>query len=261
VTATTGPAGLGSKNGGTADPRIAAQAVSSVLAEALGPELVAVYLHGSAVLGGFRWDRSDLDVLVLSRGPLSDAQLARAATDLAAVHYPANGLELSVVTADEAASPQLPAPRFQLHVTSPGWDRTGTVVDGRPRDGDPDLVLHLEVCREAGETVRGPSPRETICAVPHESLARAVVDEVRWARTHTPPPEYLVLTAARAWLFSQTGQLVSKVAAGEWAVGRWQDRAVIDAALARQGGGESAVPAAAADRFADHVERQLVAQR
>ncbi len=36
---------------------------------------MAVYLHGSAVLGGFRWDRSDFDVLAVLEGSLSDAEV------------------------------------------------------------------------------------------------------------------------------------------------------------------------------------------
>lgn len=50
-----------------------ASAVASRLKRALPDDLLAVYLHGSAVLGGFRWDRSDLDLLVLTGHPLTDA--------------------------------------------------------------------------------------------------------------------------------------------------------------------------------------------
>ena len=39
-------------------------------------DAVGVYLHGSAVLGGFRPDRSDLDVIVVCARPLSPDQRA-----------------------------------------------------------------------------------------------------------------------------------------------------------------------------------------
>jgi predicted nucleotidyltransferase len=54
-----------------------------VLAGALGSNLVAAYLHGSAVLGRlYRPDRSDLDILALT-----DARLAEADVEDAAVAH------------------------------------------------------------------------------------------------------------------------------------------------------------------------------
>ncbi|MGZ8515242.1 MAG: hypothetical protein ACXWXA_09400, partial [Candidatus Limnocylindrales bacterium] len=160
------------------DPRSAARAVARALRDALGEDLVAVYLHGSAVLGGFRWDRSDLDILALSRGALSDSQLRRIADGLALLSYPANGLEFSLMTAGEAAAPQLPAPRFQLHVTSDGWAHVGKVVDGRAREGDRDLVLDLTVCREYGLAVVGPPPMAALGVVPEETVLSVMRDEI-----------------------------------------------------------------------------------
>jgi streptomycin 3"-adenylyltransferase len=45
-----------------------------------------------------------------------------------------------------------------------------------------------------------------------------------------------VLNACRAWRFTTDGALVSKVAGGEWALGRvpGRDRGLVTAALARQ---------------------------
>ena len=65
-----------------------ASSVASGLRVALRDDLLAVYLHGSAVLGGFRWDRSDLDVLVLTGRPLTDAQTLAAAGQPCVSHLP-----------------------------------------------------------------------------------------------------------------------------------------------------------------------------
>ena len=104
---------------------------------ALGPELTGAYLHGSGVLGGFDAERSDLDVLAVSRQPLSDDALHAVAEALGAGSYPANGLEFTLLTVNEAGQPQMPAPRFQLHRTTDGWDRRAKVVDGRTREETP----------------------------------------------------------------------------------------------------------------------------
>lgn len=89
---------------------------------------------------------------------------------LAPLRYPANGLEFTLMTAREAAQPELPAPRFQLHQTTDGWDRAANAVDGREREGDPDLVLHLAVCRERGHAIAGPAPRGALGAIPGEAI-------------------------------------------------------------------------------------------
>lgn len=230
-----------------------ASAVASRLQRALPDDLVAVYLHGSAVLGGFRWDRSDLDLLVLTGRPLTDAQTLALPAVLASVAYPSNGLELSVLTAAEAARPTFPEPRFQLHVGTEGWDRRMTVADGRARGGDRDLVLHVAVCRETGLAVVGPPPTTTLAVVPVEEIRAAAIDEIRWALEHDPPPEYVILTAARAWRYVETGQIVSKTEAGQWAERRTPDAPVIAAALSRQQGGTVEVLRPAARSFAGRV--------
>lgn len=235
-------------------PHETARAVRQVLSSVLGEDLVAVYLHGSAVLGGFRWDQSDIDILALSRGALSDQQLRRVADALVHLSYPANELELSLMTAIEAAAPELPAPRFQLHLTTDGGTSAGKVVDGRARAGDPDLVLHLAVCRARGAAVVGPPPREALAAIPDATVLSVMRDEIGWARTHASL-EYLVLTSARVWLFAETGRIASKIEAGEWAAERYGEPGAIEAALARQRGASAEIATGAAERLARHVER------
>jgi hypothetical protein len=236
------------------DAHETAREVGRALLGALGEDLVAVYLHGSAVLGGFRWERSDLDLLALSRAALSHQQFGRVVGALAPLNYPANGLEFTLMTAGEASQPELPAPGFQLHMTTGGWRSARNVVDGRLREGDRDLVLHLAVCREHGDAIIGPPARSALAALPGEAIESAMREEIGWAREHGPL-EYLVLTSARAWLFSATHRIASKIDAGAWAAAHDAEPAVIEAALGRQRGAGAAIPTDAAERFADRVER------
>ena len=112
------------------------------------------------------------------------------------------------------------------------------VVDGRPREGDRDLILHLAVCREYDEAIVGPPARSLLGALPNEAVEAAMRDEIGWARQHGPP-EYLVLTSARASLFFASHRIASKIEAGVWAAAHDAEPAVIEAALARQRGGPS----------------------
>jgi hypothetical protein len=238
------------------DPHEAAGEVGRTLVDALGDDLVAVYLHGSAVLGGFRWESSDLDLLALSRDALSDQQFDLVLAALIALQYPAKGLEFTMMTAGEASQPELSAPRFQMHLTTGGSNAVRSVVDGRRRQGDRDLILHLAVCREHGDTIVGPPAQTALAVVPDDAIESAMRDEIGWAREHGPL-EYLVLTSARAWLFHATHRIASKIDAGEWAAAHEAEPAVIEAALERQRGTAAQIRTDAADRFADRVELRM----
>src|SRR5687768_4353514 len=98
------------------------------------------------MLGGWRADRSDVDVLVMVDRPLTPSQQSRVAETWSedSLPCPGVGLELSVVTRDAAARPE-PRPPFELHVTTDPHDRK--VIDGHGHPGDPDLVLHFAICR------------------------------------------------------------------------------------------------------------------
>jgi streptomycin 3"-adenylyltransferase len=237
-----------------ADPAAldAALATSQALARALGDNLFAAYLHGSAVLGGYRSDRSDLDVLAITNGALADYDIEAVVAALGGEVYPTKGLEISLLTRSEAALPDAHTPRFQLHVATSGIDGAIRVVDGRQREGDRDLILHFAVCRAAGLTLLGPPPNETLASIPASDIRRAMLDEIDWAAA-AAPPAYLVLTCARAWLFAVTDRIASKVDAGEWAAERYPATGLIKSALTLQRGGETEVDSLAALEFARYV--------
>jgi Domain of unknown function (DUF4111) len=241
------------------DAEAAARLVARALRDVLGDDLFAAYLHGSAVMGGFRWDRSDLDILALSRTAVSDEQVASLAAALATLSYPANGLEFSLMAAHQAAAPEVPAPRFQVHVATGGQGHDGRVVDGRTGAGDPDLVLELAVCRERSVTLLGPPASSVVARIPHPTMLLAMRNEIDWARANASL-EYLVLTSARAWLFADTQRLASKIEAGEWALERADEPAVIAAALSRQRGAEAVIERDAAERLAAYVDRLIRGQ-
>ena len=174
-----------------------------------------MYLHGSAVLGGYDVRRSDVDVLVVSDGPLDVDEQGALAESLSEERLPcpAGGLELSVVTQTSARRP-VAKPLFELHVTTAPADTK--VVDGHDRAGDPDLVLHFAVCRSAGTRVGPGMPRDSAFApVPRELVLTQLADEMASGATHAAT-EYAVLNACRAWKYAVDGTLVSKVDGGDW---------------------------------------------
>jgi hypothetical protein len=221
--------------------------VASAMAAVSGLRLAGVYLHGSAVLGGFDARRSDVDVLVVCEHPMTSAQQTAAAEALSQQRLPCpgRGLELSIVTVGVAHHP-VAEPAFELHLTTAPEDTR--VIDGHQRGGDPDLVLHFAVCRRAGRLIGPGLPAAEVFGPVADDLVLAqLATELRWGAGHAPG-EYAVLNACRAWRFAVDGALVSKVDGGQWALGRLHgpDRELVKMALDKQ----RSIPAAELDRSA-----------
>jgi len=176
--------------------------------------LVGVYLHGSAVLGDWNADGSDVDVLVVASRPTREVLERLASVLAAAPGCPGIGLETSVVERDDAANPRAPWP-FLLHVTTAPADRK--TVWGNEHDGDTDLILHYAVTRELGWAAYGPAPAAAFGEVPHEVVLAQLARELDWAVEHAAEP-YAVLNACRALRYRDEGVICSKTAGGRWAL-------------------------------------------
>jgi streptomycin 3"-adenylyltransferase len=201
-------------------------------------DVVGIYLHGSAAFGGYNPARSDLDVLVVSRGPLTNEQRARLCSQLggSTLPVPAVTLELSVVTHQACLHP-VAAPAYELHINT----RDGRCADGRGRS-DPDLLLHFAVVRQGGRLLGSGMPIDRCLApVPRalvmEGMAKELRDGMDDPRTSL---EYIVLNACRNLAYLRTGRIHSKVAGGRWVLENQPelDPGVVVLALARQEGQE-----------------------
>jgi predicted nucleotidyltransferase len=191
----------------------------------LGDALLGVHPHGSLMLGGWRRESSDIDVLVVVGRSLTAAEKAELSTAWRRISCPGVGLELSVVLDSVVASPTARSP-FELHVTTAPDDKD---VDGEAHPGDFDLVLHFAVCHALGIPGFPEVPRLLV----HAQL----VNELEWAAEHNPS-SYAVLNACRAWRYTVDGSLVSKVDGGQWALPHLTggERQLVRAALAIQTG-------------------------
>jgi hypothetical protein len=238
------------------EPERYALRVASATAAVSGSQLTGVYLHGSAVLGGFDARRSDVDILVVNDGPMTSAQQRTVAEALSEQRLPGpgRGLELSIVTLQVAQHP-VAEPAFELHLTTAPEDTK--VIDGHQHGGDPDLVLHFAVCRRAGRLIGPGLPAAQVFGpVAGDLVLAQLATELRWGAGRAPD-EYVVLNACRAWRFAVDGALVSKIDGGQWALGRTRDpeRELIKIALDKQ----QSIPAAELDRSAvkQFVQRAL----
>jgi predicted nucleotidyltransferase len=200
----------------------AAELFADSLADIVGAAARSVILHGSLSAGGFRPGRSDIDVLAVVDGDLSDAQAAAVErlvrqADLGS----AAGLDVQVVTAAVAGVPTR-APALELHIGRYDGSAIEFEVERRVA-AYPDLLAELSMARADGRALRGAAPDEVIAPVP----ADWVVDRgrhwlLRW-RSLTDDAEnaaFMVVTACRIWRFAAENVHCSKAQAAEWALGR-----------------------------------------
>ena len=194
-------------------------------------DLVGVYVHGSAALGGFG-PASDLDVLVVTDG---DADWPGLGAQLLVDGGHPRPLELSVVGASAALHPAPPWP-YHLHVNS-GESRFGLGA-GR---GDPDLIAHYAVARTAGIAVSGPSADTVFGPVSRRHLLDYLREELRWG-VENADQRYAVLNTCRSVAYARSGRVMSKVDGGVWWLEELGGEALVEEALTAQREGRDLGP-------------------
>jgi predicted nucleotidyltransferase len=192
------------------------------LREALGENLLGVYLHGSLALGCFNPQRSDLDVLVVTRASLAGEERPRLARLLLELSAMPSAVEISVLSHPGLHPWRHPAP-YEFHFSEDWRDRTqahldsGTwpELDAAPTDAD--LAAHVTIALERGICLWGAPAAEVFPRVPAADYADAIVTDFCWGRDlRTVNPVYFVLNACRVLAFLEEGLVLSKDEGGEW---------------------------------------------
>jgi aminoglycoside 9-adenylyltransferase len=190
-----------------------AERVTRHLAAGLGPDLLAVYLHGSAVGGGLRHD-SDVDLLAvvartLASGTRRDlVRFLMGVSGRRATEGPARPVELTVVVRDDVVPWRYP-PRHDLQYGE--WLRDDLVRELPRPAPDPDLAVLLFALRSQSLSLLGPPAHELLDAVPPEDLRRAFADGLDPLLRYLRGDERnVLLTLARMWVTATGGEVVAK---------------------------------------------------
>jgi streptomycin 3"-adenylyltransferase len=190
-----------------------------VVDEALGPEALGIYLHGSAVHGGLR-PASDLDVLVVAGRSLDGQQRQALVDGLLPISGPRRGgrsIELTVVAQPDVRPWSYPPTCDFLYGD---WLRGDIEAHGPPKpEPGPDLAIVLTLVLAGNHPLRGPAPAELLDPVPPADVARASVAGIPGLLDDLPGgTRNVVLTFARIWTTLSTGEIRSKDAAADWAL-------------------------------------------
>jgi hypothetical protein len=188
----------------------------SRLSSALGDELVGAWLLGSAALGGFDVERSDVDILMVSRTlvPLARRRTVAESIGPDTLACPAQGVEL-VWYAQVDVQPLGDPPSYQLNLNG-GRLRDAKIQFGPGEEADHWFVIDLEIGRAHAVPLIGPALAEVTAPIPRPRLLAALSSSLAWHDANVAGSPNRVLNAARAIRWVETGVWTNKVDAGRW---------------------------------------------
>ena len=187
-------------------------------ARACVPELLSVYLHGSACLGGFAEGRSDVDLLLFCGRAMTREERSAFGDALLRLHKKPAPIELSVLRAEDAgAKPplcqfhfsELWAARYAAH------DPSNPLLEGS--FPDPDIPAYYRVIRERGITLFGPPPDELVPEVTDGEFWASVTEGIGdFSFADYGMFDSNILTLARILSFARTRRILTKAEGAEW---------------------------------------------
>jgi streptomycin 3"-adenylyltransferase len=186
----------------------------------LGDDLVGVYLHGSAVLGG-GGPHSDVDVLAVAKRRTTREEKQGLVDLLLKLSRNPSPIEFDLVVEAEVRPWRHPAP-FDFHY-SDLWRREFEAGELEPWTSatNRDLASALTMVLAGNTTLYGPPPAQVFDPVPRADYHDAILKDI-------PPSDWfvqqdtrnLVLTLPRIWAGVASDGVHSKESAAAWALAR-----------------------------------------
>ena len=210
--------------------------------EILKTNFVGMYLHGSLAMGCFNPQRSDIDLLVLTRWTLTPRIRSSVASTLLNLSLAPAPVELSVIKRADLRPWRYPCP-YDFHF-SESWrgDFECFLADrahrwAAPESGDPDLASHITVLRSRGKVLYGPPIEKVFPEISRADFLNSILGDVLKPEfgisSETISPVYMILNVCRTFAYLRTGQILSKAEGGAWAMENIppQHWAIVKAAL------------------------------
>lgn len=207
--------------------KIPAQAlvVASLMQDFFENSLLAVYLYGSAVIGGLR-PKSDVDLLVIINQPMTDAVRSKLTIELMRIsgRHPAvsdelRPLELIIFLHNDISEYSYP---LRSEYVYGEWLRDSFEAGVIPEPvSDPDFTLLLAQARQEARPLIGLPPMELLPCIPDGEIRRAMGDAIpSLLNTLVGDEGNVLLTLVRMLQTVTTGEFVPKNIAAEWAIPR-----------------------------------------
>ena len=189
----------------------------------LDDRLVGIYLHGSAVMGCFSPDKSDVDLLVVVNSTVPDDIKKRymdMVTELSS-EAPAKGIEMSIIRESDCDPFVYPTP-FELHfsIAHLEWYRNDPDdYISKMKGTDKDLAAHVTITRHRGRTLYGKPIEAVFGEVSEDNYFDSILCDIENAVEDIEnDPMYIVLNLARVLAYKNEKMVLSKKEGGEWGI-------------------------------------------
>lgn len=233
--------------------------------ELFGNNLVGIYLHGSAAMGCFNPQKSDLDLILVVKEDIPDAVKMEFMRNVVKCNEeaPAKGIELSIVKKEFCKPFVHPAP-YELHFSMSHlkWfqENPEDYIE-KMRGTDRDLAAHFTIINTYGVAVWGEEISRVFGKVPREDYIDSIRYDIGNAREEIlANPIYIVLNLCRALAYLQEGLILSKKAGGEWGIRTLPEEfhdLIREALRCYMADGQMAAPSKEAVHFADYMISQM----
>ncbi len=183
----------------------------------LDEDLVGIYLHGSLAMGCFNPERSDIDLLAVTKHPMTLATKHLTIEMLLSLSKAPRPVEIHFLVKDEIHPFQHPLP-FDLHYGEKWREQmSADLANGQwqhwndsPKR-DPDLAAHLMIATTRGLVLYGHPIAEILPSVPGKDYANSIIGDYRYGRgRRQQKPMYFILNACRVLAYLNNKKIVSK---------------------------------------------------
>lgn len=183
----------------------------------LQDELVGIYIHGSYAQGTFKWERSDLDMIVLINNSLSVKQKK----DLLNLFItlkdkgPKKEIEISFLNFYKLSEENHPF-SYEFHY-SPYWykhfeENKWHVMTNKEKT-DPDLASHIMNLSVQGIVVCGPEIKDVFPVISEQEF----IDSLIYDESDAPLNNVdTIMNLCRSYYYHEKGDLISKVEGLNW---------------------------------------------
>lgn len=189
--------------------------------EILGNNLVGIYLHGSAAMGCFNPQKSDLDLILIVEDEISNVVKMEFMKRVAELNEqaPAKGIELSIVKKEFCKPFVYPTP-FELHfsVMHLNWfhENPEDYIE-KMKGADKDLAAHFTIIYKYGIVLFGDKISEVFGEIPKEDYIDSIWSDIEGACEEIlADPMYITLNLCRVLAYLQEKLVLSKKEGGEW---------------------------------------------
>lgn len=187
----------------------------------LSDTLSGIYLHGSAAMGCYHPQISDVDLILVIHADLTKETKISFLDMVMELnrHAPMKGIELSIVQ-EKYCNPFVYPTPFELHF-SPAhmdWYQNDPEDYVEKMNGtDPDLAAHFTILYHRGRRLYGKEIREAFAQVPSEDYLDSIRNDVVGAHDEIlKDPMYMTLNLCRVLAFQNDGLILSKAEGGLW---------------------------------------------